>query len=98
MTEANLMEMIRQMCRLLGVDAFHVHDSRRSWGPGFPDLVMVGGSGILYRECKGSDGVLRPEQRRWGAVITRAGGDWAVWRPCDLQSGVIRRQLEGIRG
>jgi VRR-NUC domain-containing protein len=96
-TEADLMEAIRRICQLLGIRAFHVADSRRSWGSGFPDLVMVGTRGVIYRECKGREGVLRPDQRAWGSALAAAGGDWAVWRPADLQSGVIYKQLEAIK-
>lgn len=90
------MESIRAMCKDLRLDVFHAHDSRRSWGPGFPDLVVVGPRAILYRECKGRDGVLQPLQRRWGSRITRAGGDWQVWRPRELADGTIARQLKAI--
>lgn len=96
MTEAQLMEAIRALCKHLGLDAFHAHDSRRSWGPGFPDLVVAGPGGLLFRECKGANGVLQPHQRRWGSVLTRAGANWSVWRPRDLADGTIARQLTAI--
>ena len=55
--------------------------------------MIVGRGGILYRELKSEHGTLTPEQRAVGAQITRAGGNWSVWRPRDLLSGVIARQL-----
>jgi len=96
MTEAELMERVRRMCDALQLHAFHVRDSRGSWGPGFPDLVIAGPRGLLFRECKSRDGVLQPDQRRWGSVIAKGGGDWCVWRPRDLQDGTIGRQLAAI--
>lgn len=96
MTEAEVMEAVRGQCASLGLLAFHVRDSRRSWGPGFPDLVIAGPGGVLFREAKNERNSLSPDQRRWGSVLTRAGADWAPWRPRDLVSGVIAEQLAAI--
>lgn len=98
MSEAALMEHIRILCFDLRLPAFHVYDARRCWGPGFPDLVIVGPSGILYREVKDRTNSIRPEQRKWGSDITRGGGNWAVWRPVDLVNGTIATQLVRIAG
>lgn len=95
MTEAELMEEVRRMCEALRLDVFHVRDSRGSWGPGFPDLVIAG-TRILFRECKSHHGSLQPDQRRWGSKIQRGGGDWCVWRPRDLADGTIAAQLTAI--
>jgi hypothetical protein len=98
MTEDQLQEHVRVLCRDLGLLVQHVHDSRRSWLPGWPDLEIVGQTRIIWRELKSEAGSLRPEQRAVGARITKAGGSWATWRPRDLVSGVIARQLEEIAG
>jgi hypothetical protein len=98
MTEDQLQEAVRTFCRDLGLLVQHVHDSRRSWLPGWPDLEIVGQTHIIWRELKSETGTLRPEQRAVGSRITKAGGNWAVWRPRDLVSGVILRQLEEIAG
>jgi hypothetical protein len=95
MSEAELQRLVAELCARLGLAHYHTHDSRRS-EPGFPDSVIIG-SGILFRELKSRDGVLKPEQRRWGSRIERAGGDWAVWRPSDLLDGTILNQLLAIR-
>lgn len=102
MTEAELLTAITGgtkqnpgLCQLLGIRWYHTNDSRRS-PSGWPDLVLCG-RGVLYRELKSEDGRLSPAQRQWGSWLTAAGCDWAVWRPCDLHSGVIMRQLGAIR-
>lgn len=95
MSEAELQRLVAELCARLGLAHYHTYDSRRS-EPGFPDSVIIG-SAILYRELKSRDGVLKPEQRRWGSRITRAGGDWCVWRPRDWDDGTIMRQLMEIR-
>jgi VRR-NUC domain len=96
MTEAEVMEKIRVMCFDLRLLVFHAHDSRRSWGPGFPDLVIVGPNGILFVEVKNATNSLRVDQRRWGSAINRAGGMWAIWRPAELVNGTIARRLAAI--
>jgi len=96
MSEAELMEAIRTAVKGLGLLAYHAHDGRRSWGPGFPDLVIVGRGGCIWRECKTEAGSLSPEQRQWGDTLKRAGQNWRVWRPADLLDGIIGRELASL--
>src|SRR5690606_25377268 len=95
MSEAQLLATIRRACRTLGLLCYHTHDSRRS-EPGFPDLVIVG-SRMIIRELKTERGRLRPEQRTWLDALTAAGQDADIWRPGDLYSGRIIRELVGLR-
>jgi len=97
MTEDQLQEHIRTLCAGLGLAAQHIHDPRRCWLPGWPDLTVFGNR-ILFRELKTEHNSLSPDQRRVGSLITRAGGNWAVWRPRDWTGGVIQRQLQEIAG
>ncbi len=92
------MEAIRAITIQLGLHAYHARDSRRSWGPGFPDLVIAGTGGVLYRECKTEHGGTSPTQRRWGYILQASRQDWAVWRPRHLYDGSIARQLATIAG
>ena len=98
MTEDQLMEAIRAMCKMYGLRVFHVHDSRRSWGPGFPDLVIVGRR-VIYRECKSDsrDAHVTPDQRAWLLALGRAGQDAQTWYPRDWRDGIIAAQLAAIR-
>jgi hypothetical protein len=95
MSEAELQDLVADLCEQLGLAHYHTHDSRRS-APGFPDSVIIG-TAILYRELKSRAGTLSVDQRRWGAKINRAGGNWQVWRPAEWESGLIVRQLAEIR-
>lgn len=52
---------------------------------------------MILRELKTDTGKLTPEQERWGLMLRHAGQDWDVWRPADLHSGRIQRELEAIR-
>lgn len=101
MTEAELLTAVTTgtarhpgLCALLGVWWYHTHDSRRSTS-GWPDLVLVARK-VLFRELKTDTGGLSPEQRRVGYKLTAAGCDFEVWRPKDLASGRITRELQEI--
>lgn len=92
MTERDLQTRVLQLARQTGHLAYHTHDSRRSQ-PGFPDLVLVGPGGVLFRELKTQKGVLRPEQRTWLTTLDDAGADAGVWRPLDLLTDRILKEL-----
>lgn len=62
-------------------------------GKGFPDLVIAGPGGVLYRELKMPGGSLSPEQVSWKWTLLTSGQNWAVWQPADLESGKIEREL-----
>lgn len=94
LSEVELQRLVAEASGRLGLAHYHTYDSRRS-EPGFPDSTIVG-SRILFREIKSRDGVLSPDQRRWGSRIERAGGDWSVWRPVDWANGTILNQLLAI--
>lgn len=91
-----LQASVIKLCQLFGIAYYHTFDSRRS-AKGWPDLAMVGKRGFITRELKTEKGKLTPEQERWGLMLRQAGQDWAVWRPADLASGRIQRELEAIR-
>lgn len=89
--EANL----RKLMADFGLWGFHPRTSIGS-ERGWPDWVILGPRGGIYRELKSEGGVLSVDQRRVGAMLTRAGFNWAVWRPRDLLDHTIHRQLAGI--
>lgn len=98
MTEAQLQRAVLDLTKWLGLLAFHSTDSRRDSCAGFPDLVICGQAGVLYRELKTAEGRLRPEQADWIARLRQGGADAAVWRPADLASGLVQRELTAITG
>ena len=96
MRESQLQDVIIQLCRILGVAWYHPYSSRRSV-PGWPDLALCGPSGFILRELKTQTGHLSEDQQRWGWMLRHAGVDWDVWRPADLHSGRVQRELMEIR-
>lgn len=95
MTEAELEEQIRKLCEDLHVFRYHLPDSRRV-DAGFPDDVLIGPGGVLFRECKTEKGTLRAAQRLVIGLLEAAGADVKVWRPSDLYSGTIQREIIGV--
>jgi hypothetical protein len=85
MGEDVLQSHVLEMCKSLGLLAYHTFDSRRSV-PGFPDLVIVGQNGVLYRELKRRNGKVRRDQVHWLVALRVAGQDADVWRPEDWQN------------
>jgi hypothetical protein len=93
--EVELDRRVRDLQRVYGLLGFHCADSRGSVA-GFPDWVIVGRA-VLFRELKSTHGELTTAQRNWGFALIHAGADYSVWRPADLLSGRIERELVAIR-
>jgi len=106
MREDHLLKAVLDMARLLGLATAHFrpalsqsgrwHTAVAGDGKGFPDLVIVGPGGILYRELKTDVGRLEPEQVVWLRTLGRVA-DAGIWRPADLHDGTIERELKAIR-
>jgi hypothetical protein len=95
-TERRLQATVIEMCKVYGIAWYHTFDSRRS-NRGWPDLALCGSRGFITRELKSGRGVTTPDQEDWGARLRQAGVNWGVWRPADLNSGRIERELLDIR-
>ncbi len=96
MSEAELDRAVRRiLADLPGLRCYHTYDSRRS-PHGFPDLVIAGEHGVLWRELKRETGRLTLPQIGWLDVLTAAGQDAGTWRPSDLICGRIARELAGL--
>jgi hypothetical protein len=61
--------------------------------PGWPDLVIIGDRGVLWRELKVPPDRLTSEQRALGYRLQAARQDWAVWTPADWESGLIEHEM-----
>jgi hypothetical protein len=95
-SERQLQDHIVGLARSLSWMAYHTHDSRRS-EPGYPDLHLIhfGRRLSLFRELKSTKGRISPAQIEWGEALTRAGHDFAIWRPADVVSGAVLATLQG---
>lgn len=107
-SEAAFQRQVIQLAQMCGWRVAHfraAQNARGHWrtpvagdGAGWPDLVLVRGDRILYRELKTETGKPTPEQIAWGITLTTAGGDWAIWRPSDwpvIEQVLMRRIPQG---
>lgn len=49
--------------------------------PGFPDLVLVKGSKLVFAELKAETGRVSAEQKVWLAKLAATGCEAHIWRP-----------------
>ena len=95
MTEAELLNCIVRRCEERGLLWYHSYDYRRVKMAGWPDLVIAG-HGILFRELKSASGPVSADQAAWRRALQASGANWAVWRPADLESGCVDRELRQL--
>ena len=95
MNENQFQQKVLDLCKWLGLKAYHTFDSRRS-EPGFPDLVIVGKRGIIFAELKSTTGKVSLAQTEWLESIALAGGTAAIWRPEDWS--MIQARLQELSG
>lgn len=95
MSEYDLAEHVRAICKDLGLLHYHTRDARGSQA-GYPDWAICGPGGYLLRELKRDTQTPTAQQRTWIQALRRAGVDVAVWRPADLAAGVIHRELLAV--
>lgn len=78
----------------------HINDARQLYGTkGFPDFIIAGPGGILFRECKPHRmSHLKPHQTSWRYTLAATGADYAIWCQEDLDNGTIERELVKLAG
>lgn len=97
MSEDALQQQVERIARGFGWLVYHVRDSRRSQA-GFPDLVLVRGSRIVFAELKTERGRTSPAQQEWLAALQMArlgnpGVQVFLWRPRDVVANTIHEEL-----
>lgn len=75
--------------RILRKDGTAFYATPLQGDPGFPDLVLVKGKRILWRELKTEQGTLTDEQHEWQVRLLWAGADYAIWRPSMMDEIVV---------
>ena len=104
-TEDDLLTAVLDLCRLKHLHTAHFRPARTAggWrtavsgdGKGFPDLVIVGPRGVMFRELKTERGRVSTEQSEWQFRLRHAGADCGYWMPSDLRSGLILEELKAV--
>lgn len=97
MTEQQLLEHVLARAAELKILVYHHPDSRRALGNrGFPDLVLLGRSGLMFAELKSATGALSPGQTWWRYLLISCGINYRIWRPQDWANGKIESCLQWI--
>lgn len=112
MTEAELQHAVIQLAHVHGWMVAHfrpMKDYKGQWrtpvaadGKGFPDLVLVSQTTIMFIELKSDKGRLTVEQKDWhdqlyNATIAVGTPFSNVWRPRDWNDGTIERMLRDLK-
>lgn len=101
LTEAQFQTLVLELARALGYEHNHTRRSigkGRRWTTatscvGYPDLHLWGRGRSLHRELKTDTGKMTTGQAAVIASMRAAGIDADVWRPADLDSGRVQREL-----
>lgn len=93
MNESQFQQKVTDYCDWLRLRWYHVNDSRKDKA-GFPDLVIVGPSGVIFAELKSTSGKVSAAQNDWWRDLTIAGAAAFIWRPEDWH--IIDRELTRI--
>jgi hypothetical protein len=81
--EAALLAQVRALARQHGWSCYHTRDSRGS-DDGFPDLVLVNATRVIFAELKSRTGKLTEQQARWLEMLRHTGHvEVYTWRPGD---------------
>lgn len=94
-TESRLQSDVLAIARGCLVWAYHTHDSRRSQA-GWPDLVLIGPKGTLFRELKRQTQRPTPIQQAVLDGMAATGLDAALWQPVDLLTGRVRDEVAAL--
>jgi VRR-NUC domain len=103
MSERDLENAVRRILKdLPRIWARHESDSRGAVA-GWPDWVFLRraehfGGAVMFRELKTAKGCLTAAQQECLAYLKAAGLDADVYRPADLLSGRIARELAALAG
>jgi hypothetical protein len=101
MTEAELLTEVTTRCEQRGIWWVHIdtpfHNKRRQNMAGFPDLFLCGTKRTAFWELKSQYGKMSgSKQTDWKYRLQAAGQDWHLFRPSDLESGRIDRELDQL--
>jgi hypothetical protein len=91
-SEAQFQRRVLQLARIRGWNWYHTRLSIGS-NAGWPDLVLYRDS-VLFVELKAEAGKLTDKQAACIEALEAAGALTFVWRPSDLDSGLIERVLQ----
>lgn len=94
--EAGMRSILKDLGLRLAYHPWKLHAKRAKTG--FPDWTIVGIGGLMFRELKRQREKPTRAQQEWLDALTAAGANADVWRPSDLLSGRVARELAALAG
>ncbi len=84
-TEKDLREQIRDLCKMLGWKFYFswtsIHSPR-----GMPDLILAKPPRLIFAELKTDKGQLSEYQKDWIDILSKCPGcEVYLWRPADIE-------------
>lgn len=95
-SEAGFQKSVTELADALRIWWYHAYQPEHDKA-GFPDLMLVGGRGTIFRELKRTGEDPTPAQLDVGMRLRRSGQDWDVWRPEDMRSSRVLAEMQAIR-
>jgi hypothetical protein len=104
MTEAQLQELVIDLCHAYGWRCSHFRPAMtsRGWrtpvsgdGKGFPDFLLLKPNKIVAAELKATGGKVTKEQLDWLLAFRSAGVPAYIWTPKEWADGSILQVLQG---
>jgi len=98
--EWHLRRLIKDLRDLGGhILAYHPWKTHvRRAAEGWPDWVLAGPGGVMFRELKREGKNPTKAQQEWLDHMVAAGLDAGVWRPSDVVSGRMGAELTALAG
>lgn len=84
-TETQLREQIRDLCKIIGWKFYFTFNSMHS-PKGMTDLILCKPPRILFVELKREGQNLKPDQEVWRDLLLQCPGvEWYLVRPADIE-------------
>ncbi len=84
-TEAQLREQIRDLCRLIGWGFYFTWNSFHS-PKGMTDLILCKPPRVIFAELKREGQSLKPEQEKWKDDLSQCPGvEYYLWTPSQIE-------------
>ena len=98
-TEADLREQVRDLCKLFGWDMKFTWSSIHS-PKGMLDLLLINREQkrVIFAELKSEKGKMTPEQQETFDELQACGQECYLWRPGDIESiaSLLKQEIAGI--
>ena len=84
-TETQLREQIRDLCKVIGWEFYFCWTSIHS-PRGMPDLILCKPPRLIFAELKREKGIVTEHQQRWLDLLNQCPGvECYIWKPSDLE-------------